>query len=762
MLETILRNALDQNESVRVSCERQIKSLYETNSYQFIDSLTSLFENFIEIDERALNTGLVLMHQILNNTRIDHIQLERIRAACEKIILFNSNNCIRGACFLYGTVLGILIRSGNYPDIIKEVWCHDDNILGLKNLLLSLRVMLEKTVLDKSQAQFLFCKVFNLLDNEELIEEAIEIMCTMSENILEGIPSELKKYFLEKILFLTNTNKFNVFALKLWHSIAKNAFSLLKEVIDPLLIILQNYINESENELTIMWSLMVTKTIVNHQIKCNDFFLNYQSFDFFFQPLIRIISLIPSDQPNSDEDWNLHLAGISTLTVFSYAFPSHSSILFLPVIEKFSQSNDQIQLEISLLLLYLLMFTEKFQEYKSVIQFLHKCISNPSVRVRNITLKIIEYLSEKNICLEDFISFIPQFIELLNDHQLNVVLILSIFGELSKCQGFPIVQTCQIFFQLFHSSNFLITSAAFNYIFSVLEPIENVGSVMILINPTIELMKESFLNQKLYSFQDEIFNLMNSILEKVTIGALDYLPIIYELYTKSIQSYCLIPICCLVKYFTNELQAYLPEIISALETFLTESSDDDDISIYCSCLSILSVAPTIKPFLGSIVNRLIDISKCVNQSILCDIISTINIFCKIYPEILSSFIHLLTNILFEEEKIIKEKTINIDSSMENWIDLIVFLLKNKVENSDKCGFSFLLMIHQKDIDSFEVIEACYNLIVYLVKNDAKSVIDFETQTNVIQWVLTQALQYETLHDEVSDFIDYFFQIIEEC
>jgi hypothetical protein len=185
--------------------------------------------------------------------------------------------------------------------------------------------------------------------------------------------------------------------------------------------------------------------------------------------------------------------------------------------------------ETALVFIHLIVLYSDEELTTEFVQLIGSGLTDASARVRNAALAVSVRLVTPGVVR----ALTDAVFNLLSDHRLNIVLSVHVLSRFSRVAGFERAPLFEALFSLFDSPDFLIVQSAFQGLFKALKPIEDIGEVMPLLEPTIALLDQSFENPRIDEFQDEVFNLMTCLLGKVTITATQHLEHIWGAYARA-------------------------------------------------------------------------------------------------------------------------------------------------------------------------------------------------------------------------------------
>lgn len=553
----------------------------------------------------SINLCLVLVYQTLSEyptTDLPDELLNKIYLRCFTLFIHENVSIRNSAVHAFGMVSSVLIRRNNNQEILYNIIDQMDrsqNVEMMKMILLSVNVIFKIVSLEPNQVEFVFSKLLSLLATDELINESLSAISALADNL--ETPNE------EFLLALINATKFQEYkcqSYKCWQTLFSVSPSLIKPVFNELLDLISAELSSQEDENIVFQVLQLIISISSYQISNETYLIGAKFFDSVFLSLVNIMSsCIVDDIPDEFEDFNIRIFAFDSMKSLSRAVPSHSSKVCYNFFQEHYQDPSPIIREVSMRLLLVIYKSrcDVLPDQNDIIPVISQTLNGSNYRVQNVGIRIVPHVAKS---IGESI-FVPELIEICKEsYPFNSVLSIVNLGELSKYKGFDYFNVLDLLYQVVQSSDvFPVLICTFHSIYKIMKRRTDISEHMPLLEPTIAWFDLHHLN----NFREDILSIINMILKNVTIGALDYLDLIFNIYIQQTDSLVFICIANLCDYFGENFLPYLPRTVELLINSLHQDIDENSFYFICTAFTVLSTSIYFEPYVPSTVLAILTI-----------------------------------------------------------------------------------------------------------------------------------------------------------
>ncbi|OHT02209.1 hypothetical protein TRFO_30778 [Tritrichomonas foetus] len=768
MFSELLLNLYHPNHEIRINAEKMIIEIRDTNQNTYYDEIKKIL-SLSEVDTRILHAAIVLLGQSIHMNSNDsfnpHFFEELSTLILPKIDPFRSN-IAHTASILLGEVLGYLVRDKCHPHIIQhliDLFNNAPNNDFIHYYLITLKTLLESSDLEKTHSTIVFNLLLHLFQNPETADDALETICAMTEEIQEAATEESKQFFIQQLLERTNQTEHKKSCYKCWTKLMKNAFNFILPCSNIIMKIAFNDISVSNDHEILIESILFLKSIIKYQKRTQTQIINFTFFDELLIPLIRVFSLIENENIlDANESQNPHLVAQDTLSLLISIFSDHSSKVIIPIIISFSQQNSITALELSLFFLsMIIIYSTNIPSNEDILNLICNTLNHQNVRIRFSSIRTLNVFLKriKNEIEEIFFALnaFPLLMNLFsaNDHPIILRKAVHSLTRLAVFETIPINNVYHLFFSIINThTDELVVSDTMNCFPKIIKK-RNMNENMLIIEPTIQLLNAPLISPRLSTFFEEIQCIFTTLIDEVTIAALDYLPVAFSFLIQYENPCILLGLAEMAKVFGQDYiqENYIQTTIELLFGFITCNFSDSDSMFYCCCaITIFSKMPWFQPFVQKTTELLFNVFESHN---LIAIVGLSAIYDNYYQYLIpfnTKFIEVATQAFLE---VVKGE----ENQDEEIIIGCIEIVQTCYENTQKPEilnviFNILNEIVLMEEPSPNVI---FNTINMIKTVDVELLQDLNQNSNIISNLMTLAREYD-LEDIFDDFLSVFNNI----
>ena len=750
MISNALEGLFNQNDNIRCNAEHFLIQFRDNDLKNYICELHNVLSEK-NSDNRIRQASIVLIGQAINSG-IGSLDVEFLSNLADSVSLeinpSNSPEVSYHAANLYGEIIGALVRANYKNDNIIQNLANSllssNNLSYLKYLLITVTGILRTSNLEAEHISILFQSLYHLTLNPDCEIDALKAIYEMTDDLPLVKNDNLLNMFLQQLLDRTKGNVIEkkVICYKIWKRFVKTAPVFIKgclnEVVFQSKIDIMTEYNE-ESDVVLLASLDFIKKIFELQRKSVFNWFNYIYFDEFLDPLLNIFFSYQCDELDTNEFKYPQFEAQDILHILVINFPEHASKVLIPRIEYLSQQASPILNEGALLLLsFLILHSSVLPPNDFIISYINYTISSTSLRVRFASLRTLKCYLKRNESNEKCLFLMPKLIERIDDHTAIAHLSLTSLTQLSSLPNFPAIDIFHVFFQIIYNTRFSSDSWFISYVFDKFcKIIDNreMKEVIHILEPSITLLYNylemqhiSFDQVNQYEFLSnnkvtgngvsvsQIMNLICTILYKVTIAGIEYLPVIFNLFS-CVDNTVLCPdlvlsLGHLSKCFQENYEPYFSKTIQIVEHQLSIFRDSfEDMDIICYGISTLSLMKYFIPYLQKIVPLLLEIFNSGNHAAIIGL----SALFEFYPNELAS---LAPTLLQFASVVLQEVIEKREEDKEDYIIRSIIILNKCYEMTNDetlvpTIINFLDMVDQIDPPSLGIIQEIMELILSL-------------------------------------------------
>jgi hypothetical protein len=591
MLHGLLLQALETDDSLVKAASAELLSLRARDLLSFLHSLHNLAID-PRSDPRAVALALVLARCSLGSSDDLLADFETCELLCHlSFRLVSSRDPDVGlyAAELLGTAGSFLLRDPSYVSLFTAICETIDSNSGtetLQYLLRAVSIIIETVPLDVPQIRELGVRLVACFQREALVGDVIRVVSALGDSVSAVFSRNDGSNFMARLLAVTPS--VGRVAYDCWRRFVRHSFGLVGFVMGEMIAMVGAELMSCEDPATLLALVRLAKAL-GKAFSRRDL-SDGGLFERIAPGLLRVTAMV-GEGPDEASAWGPHQAARKCLALLAGFFPAAASAVLVPQIPGLWQEQTPAARELAVLIV-----TIELDNISGdlAIEIAGAAISDNNARIRHVGIVLCRKMAKRGDARDypGLLALASAIANCLADHPANVVAAVRTLWRFAKLPGFPIAMLLPLIAELFTSRNFLVLRVAFDTMADLVMSIDEIGVIATYVEPVIDLMGLSYGNALLGDLQEGIFDLMNTILSKVTIAALPYLEVIWTLYIRANAPHAWLPVASLTDYFDADFEPFLsPTLDFLLEAFRNCEEDGDFVKMFAA-FQILLRSPT--------------------------------------------------------------------------------------------------------------------------------------------------------------------------
>ena len=593
MLCRLLAQARSESERGMTGAVDAIMALKSENLGAF---LTELLEVAKKQDPGSLHLAIVLITSCLNENEQRIMPVEYYEAVCQvgiELMRHEKNEIAYAAAMMFGVSACFLLRDNTHLRLIE--WLRDclavaDAEAFVHNVLKAIKEILKTVMIESSAVNLLVSECMRHLSNPRYCLDVLEIVAEMEDTFVERTTAEVRAGFIETLVQLSQINELKKICYDCWIVLIRTCPNECRPVLERVVLLAAQDLHAQSDTVVLFSCLHCVETLFVMRLESQQDLFDFQVFDCLFEPVVTVMGSISIDLPDEPDAWEPYIAAFSCLAIMTKAFPAHACDVLLATMLKSWQSPSPVMREICLFFAKLIVkYTDKDINFDLFLNLVSQGVRDTNARVRyrslaaiSMLMKYIENGDEK--VLPEMVVSVKSC---LQDHPLNVDAAMDALVAIYRRTLLNQEELLPLFFELSCSPNDVICASALDHIQDIFASMENVTGI---IEPTINLMKQSFERYPLQTFQDYLVEILNTLIERAGEPLTPFLEQIWTLLMASGERMKLIPLGAMASHYPSSFAPYLSRTAQYVLEAFQSCEDETDVLLSCSAIQSLAAS----------------------------------------------------------------------------------------------------------------------------------------------------------------------------
>ena len=596
MLCRLLAQARSESERGITGAVDAIMALKSENLGAF---LTELLEVAKKREPESLHLAIVLITSCLNENEQRTMPVEYYEAVCQagiELMRHEKDEVAYAAAMMFGISACFLLRDNTHLNLIewlRECLAVADAESFVHNVLKAIKEILKTVMIESSAVNLLVSECMRHLSNPRYCLDVLEIVAEMEDTFVERTTAEVRAGFIETLMQLSQVSELKKTCYDCWSVLISSCPNECRPVLERVCLLVAHDLHAQSDTAVLFSCLRCVETLFVMRLQIQQDFFDFQVFDCLFEPIVAVMGSISIDVPDEPDAWEPYIAAFSCLAIMTKTFPVHACDVLLATMLKSWQSPAPVMREICLFFAKLIIkYTEKDINFDLFLNLVSQCVRDMNARVRYRSLAAISMLMKYIENGDEWQQkVLPEMLvsvkSCLQDHPLNVDAamdaLVAIYRRVSVNEG----ELLPLFFELSCSPNDVICASALDHIQEIIASMENVTGI---IEPAINLMKQSFERHPLRTFQDYLVEILNTLIERAGEPLTPFIEQIWTLLMASGERMKLIPLGAMASHYPSAFSPYLSRTAQYILEAFQSCEDETDVLLSCSAIQSLATS----------------------------------------------------------------------------------------------------------------------------------------------------------------------------